>query len=67
MDILINESPTAITQPCSVEHLLKAIGQHEHRGLAIAINDTIIPRSSWATHMLQEADRVTLIRAAAGG
>jgi sulfur carrier protein len=36
-------------------------------GIAIAVNEVVIPRSEWADYRLQEADRVFVIRATQGG
>ncbi|EEP98117.1 hypothetical protein yruck0001_1420 [Yersinia ruckeri ATCC 29473] len=36
-------------------------------GSALAINQTIIPRNNWDTHILQDGDDVLLFQAIAGG
>jgi len=35
--------------------------------VAIAVNDTVAPRSTWETHPLVPADRVLVIQATQGG
>lgn len=47
--------------------LLTARGINEPRGLAVAVNDAVVPRTDWPTHALQEQDRITIIRATQGG
>ena len=47
--------------------LLTARGINEPRGLAVAVNDAVVPRADWPTHALREQDRVTIIRATQGG
>jgi sulfur carrier protein len=37
------------------------------RGVAVAVNGTVVPRSSWATTVLAPGDRVEIVTAAAGG
>ena len=37
------------------------------RGIAIAINNQMIPRTQWDTLRLQENDNVVIIKAACGG
>ena len=37
------------------------------RGLAVAINDEVIPRSLWPEHTLAPGDRIEVIRATQGG
>lgn len=39
----------------------------EMRGLAVAINEEVIPRVLWAETILQNNDRLMLIRATQGG
>ncbi len=39
----------------------------EGRGIAIAINDVVVPKSRWPEHELREGDRVEIVRATQGG
>ena len=36
-------------------------------GIAIAVNEEVVPRGEWAGHVLREGDRVFVIRATQGG
>jgi sulfur carrier protein len=36
------------------------------KGIAIAINDTVIPKSNWNSHPLKETDTVLIISATQG-
>ena len=47
--------------------LLAARGVTEPRGLAVAVNDAVVPRAEWSTHAVQPHDRITIIRATQGG
>jgi len=47
--------------------LLTARGISGPRGLAIAVNDAVVPRAEWPTHAVQPHDRITIIRATQGG
>ena len=47
--------------------LLSALGLARPRGLAVAVNDEVVPRAVWPAHQLREHDRVTIIRATQGG
>lgn len=46
---------------------LVADQQHDRRGTAVAINDEVVPRSSWPETRLSEGDRILLVRPVAGG
>ncbi len=37
------------------------------RGVAVAVNGTVVPRSQWAATALAPGDRVEIVTAAAGG
>lgn len=37
------------------------------RGIAVAVNGSVVPRSSWGETRLDEADRVEILTAVAGG
>ena len=37
------------------------------RGIAVALNGTVIPKSRWAQTPLNDADEVEIVTAAAGG
>ena len=37
------------------------------RGIAIAVNDAVVPRSRWPQHELREGDRVEIVKAVQGG
>ena len=36
-------------------------------GMAVAVNDEMVPRTSWADYKLSDGDNVLVIRAAYGG
>ncbi len=36
-------------------------------GIAIAVNNQVIPRSQWEAFLLAEGDKITIIRATQGG
>lgn len=63
----VNNSPqeTADAQPLA--QLLTDLALAGQRGLAVAVNDEVVPRAAWPAHALREHDRVTIIRATQGG
>jgi sulfur carrier protein len=50
----------------SVAALVATLTQAQ-RGVAVAVNGTVVPRSSWATAGLADGDRVEVLSAAQGG
>jgi sulfur carrier protein len=64
----VNNTPHEATENQLLLDLLAGLGQTtQTRGLAVAVNDTVVPRTDWATHAVQPQDRILLIRATQGG
>ena len=63
----INNFPQEFTENQPLSDLLAARGIIEPRGLAVAVNDAVVPSAEWPTHALQPHDRITIIRATQGG
>lgn len=67
MTICVNDEPRPIANAASLTQLLGELGLTERRGVAVAVNDAVVPRSNWLTHALTEGDRVLVIQATQGG
>jgi sulfur carrier protein len=63
----VNNHPHEAIDNQWLDDLLTTLGQTQTRGLAVAINDVVVPRAEWSTHAVQPHDRLTLIRATQGG
>jgi sulfur carrier protein len=50
----------------SVDDLVTALGI-ERRGVAIAVGDEVVPRSTWGERRLADGDRVEILTIAQGG
>ncbi|MDQ7029284.1 MAG: sulfur carrier protein ThiS [Ardenticatenia bacterium] len=63
----VNGEPRPYT-PQTVAELLETLGLDPQRpGIAVAVNDAIVPRDMWAASTLCPGDRVEIVRAVAGG
>jgi sulfur carrier protein len=67
MNISINQQPREIPDQCSLEQLLTQVLGIPVAGLAVAVDQTVIPSTAWPAYILREADKVMLIRATQGG
>lgn len=67
MNIYVNDKPTEVKQNTSINSLLKLMNIESFQGIAIGINDQVIPRNEWELNLLKENDKVLLIRASQGG
>ncbi|AWK14774.1 sulfur carrier protein ThiS [Candidatus Fukatsuia symbiotica] len=66
MKITLNDQPIELEAAMTIDALLRQLRRHQ-QGHALAINQNIIPRSHWETHLLQESDEILLFQAIAGG
>ncbi|MEP1448467.1 MAG: sulfur carrier protein ThiS [Paraglaciecola sp.] len=66
MHIKLNNKSIQVDLTCTLQALLDSY-QTSEAGVAVAINDTVIPHSSWPSTTLSEHDEITLFQAIAGG
>ena len=67
MEISINQQRTEIPDNASVEKLVSTFFSNSTKGIAVAINQTIVPKSEWQVRLLNPDDKVTLVKATQGG
>jgi len=67
MEVTVNQQLYIVPQDCSVQTLLSDVLRQPERGLAIAINETIVSRPQWETHRLHPTDNIIIIKATQGG
>lgn len=66
MKLVVNGEEQAFDAATSVDRLIVALGL-EPRGLAIAVNGEVVPRSTWSVHVLADGDQVEILTVAQGG
>lgn len=66
MNITVNNELYSLDMPVTISQLLIQLKQPS-MGVALAINDIIIPRENWDTQMINEGDTILLFQAIAGG
>ncbi|MBW8685970.1 sulfur carrier protein ThiS [Chitinophaga rhizophila] len=67
MEVLVNNKLYAVQPGTTVAALLQFIQLPSEKGVAIAINSQVIPKTSWHDQTLQTSDKVTIIHATQGG
>lgn len=67
MNVFINNEQREISQPLSVQSLLEVLAIPHTRGIAVAINQEVVPKSRWQDHLVSPDDKVTIIKATQGG
>lgn len=66
MNATINGSPRELPEGTTLDALLAEIGLAAS-GIAVAVNQRVIPRGAFGGHTLREGDDVEIVRAVAGG
>jgi sulfur carrier protein len=65
--ITVNDAARSVPPGLSLERLLAELGLADKRGLAVAVNDAVVPRNNWAAQRLSEGSQVLIIQATQGG
>jgi sulfur carrier protein len=65
--VLINGTPHSVAAEKSLEQCLVEYGAGSLRGVAVAVNEAVVPRSAWAHTVLANNDSILIITATQGG
>ncbi len=66
MELILNDKLHTVAHEITIPELLQSIGS-PLIGVAVAVNDTVVPRSEWETYRFCNEDNVLIIKAASGG
>ena len=66
MKLWLNGTPRELPDGCSVADALATIGA-PGSGIAVAVDDDVVPRADWASWLLHEGARVEVLTAVQGG
>lgn len=68
MKLVVNGSPREYDGPPELKSFLDALEiRQDRRGLAVAVNDSVVPRGEYNRLRLKDGDRVEIIEAVQGG
>jgi sulfur carrier protein len=67
MEIQINDELISVQYGTTIHEVVFTILQLNPAGMAIAVNDTVVPKSQWETSPLQANDKILVIKACSGG
>jgi sulfur carrier protein len=65
--IYINDIARSFEQPQTLSELLLALNIDDSKGVAVALNNTVISREKWDKCVVNDNDKLLLIKAAQGG
>ncbi len=67
MEIKVNKDIVHISSTATVLSVLQQLRGEKLNGLAVAVNETVIPRPQWDAMQLNQNDNVLIIQATQGG
>ncbi len=67
MTILINDEPKVVAEGTTVNEVVLSVLHLQPTGMAIAVNDALVPRTRWENTTLNENDKMLVIKASKGG
>ena len=67
MDIVLNDQPTVISNQSTVQQLINDLLGEKQKGIAIAINNSVIPQITWRDYLIRPDDNILIIKATPGG
>lgn len=66
MQVKVNGNLRQFEDGVALSELLASAVQRKD-GLAVAVNRSVVPKSRWEKHVLQDGDQVEIIQAVGGG
>ncbi|MER6594574.1 sulfur carrier protein ThiS [Micromonospora purpureochromogenes] len=66
MQLIVNGAGRDLPGGSTVADLVRAV-TGQRRGLAVAVNGEVVPRTGWPATVLRDGDRVEVLSAAQGG
>ncbi|MCL3780847.1 sulfur carrier protein ThiS [Prolixibacteraceae bacterium JC049] len=67
MNIVCNGKTVDLNEGASLYNLLEVTEYATQKGIAVAVNNSVIRKHDWESHQLQENDKVLIVSATQGG
>jgi sulfur carrier protein len=67
MKVRLNDREEDISEQISLQSFLQQHGLTDAKGIAVALNHTVVPRKDWPETSLQQNDTILIIKATQGG
>lgn len=67
MEAFINNQPVSLSGLTTLSDVLMQQDFLDKKGIAVAVNNSVVPKSEWNTYQVESADKITIIRATQGG
>ena len=67
MEIFVNDQAKYIADNSTLYQIIDQLQLENAKGIAVAVNDLVIPRTAWSNHLVKHGDNILLIKATQGG
>lgn len=67
MEITINQIKKNIPEQSSVSQFLNDFMPGKQQGIAVAVNNTVVPKTAWDNYIINPQDDLLIINATQGG
>lgn len=67
MIVFVNNKPITLSQSETIPAVLQSLQLAGAKGIAIAVNNAVVPKQEWEKFAMKENDHITIIRATQGG
>ncbi len=67
IELLVNSKLYHLPEPVSLADLMRANQLDQSSGIAVAVNEWVVPKTDWQNTLLQSQDKITVITATQGG
>ncbi len=67
MKVYLNTLEKILQTESTLFSLLESEQLSVKKGIAVAVNNAVVPKGNWNTYLLQENDKITVIQATQGG
>jgi sulfur carrier protein len=67
MTVRVNGEPRELGDATSVADVVRSLVENTERGVAVALDGDVVPRSEWESTPLRDGARLEVLRAVQGG
>ena len=67
MTVVVNGEPCELRDEATIADVVATLVERAERGVAVAVDGEVVPRSKWETTRLRDGAHVEVLRAVQGG
>lgn len=67
MNISVNDQLISVSDHCTVADVVLQFCGDQQKGIALSVNQKVVPKSDWNNHTINSNDQLLIIRATQGG